>query len=147
MRRGSPSTGANAVGEDLDFACAYEVAVAPNDSRSTEQWARAAWEGAPLPLRWLLVAGWRFVLGLRLGPRDSPDHILGWRIVERRSDETVCHLRSGLINAYNTFRCVDGRLTWSTFVTYERPMARVIWPPVSLLHRPLVRVALRRAAR
>jgi len=36
---------------------------------------------------------------------------------------------------------------WSTFVSYERPIAKAIWPPVSLLHRPLVRIALRRAAR
>ncbi len=47
---------------------------------------------------------------------------------------------------YNTFRLVEGRLVWSTFVTYERPVARVIWPPISLLHRLLVRFALRRAA-
>jgi hypothetical protein len=67
-------------------------------------------------------------------------------IVERSPDETVCHLRSWFLGAYNTFRFADGRLVWSTFVSYERPIARVIWPPVSLLHRPLVRIALRRAA-
>ena len=93
-----------------------------------------------------MLAGWRFVLGLRLGPRPSPDHILGWRIIDRRPDEMVCQLRSSFLNAYNTFRRVDGRLVWSTFVIYERPIARLIWPPVSLLHRPLVRIALRRAA-
>ena len=93
-----------------------------------------------------MVAGWRFVLGLRLGPRRSPDHILGWHVIDCRPDETVCHLRSGFLDAHNTFRLVDGQLVWSTFVTYERPIARVIWPPVSLLHRPLVRFALRRAA-
>jgi hypothetical protein len=81
-----------------------------------------------------------------LGPRSSPDHILGWRIVEQRPDETVCQLRAWFLNAYNTFLCVDGRLVWSTFVRYERSVARVVWPPVSLLHRPLVRIALRRAA-
>jgi hypothetical protein len=58
----------------------------------------------------------------------------------------VCHLRSGFLSAYNTFRRVDERLVWSTFVVYERRIGRLIWPPVSLLHRPLVRVALRRAA-
>ncbi|MEY2422765.1 MAG: hypothetical protein QOI95_2832 [Acidimicrobiaceae bacterium] len=93
-----------------------------------------------------MLAGWRVVLGLRLGPRGSTDHILGWHIVGRSPDETACQLRSGFLGAYNTFRLADGRLVWSTFVTYDRPIARVIWPPVSLLHRSLVRIALRRAA-
>jgi hypothetical protein len=130
-----------------DFVCAYEVDIAPGDGRSAEQWAREAWEGAPFPLRWFMLAGWRVVLGLRLGPRSSPDHILGWRITRRSPDETVCQLQSAFLSASNIFRRVDGRLVWSTHVTYDRPFARVIWPPVSLLHRPLVRLALRRAAR
>jgi hypothetical protein len=134
------------VPQEHDFACAYAVVIAPDDNRSSEQWARAVWEEAPAPLRWFMLAGWRLVLGFRLGPRDSPDHVLGWRIVDRGPDETVCQLRSGFLNAHNTFRKVDGTFVWSTFVTYERPMARVIWPPVSLAHRLLVRIALRRAA-
>jgi len=130
-----------------DFVCAYEVDIAPSDGRSAEQWAREAWESAPAPLQWFMLAGWRWVLGLRLGPRSSPDHILGWSITQRSSDETVCQLRARFLSASNIFRRVDGRLVWSTHVTYDRPIARVIWPPVSLLHRPLVRIALRRAAR
>jgi hypothetical protein len=142
----SPRTGSTAPREH-DFACAYEVAIAPGDNRTSEQWARAIWEGAPAPLRWVMLAGWRLVLRLRLGPRHSADHILGWRIVDRGPDETVCQLRSGFLNAHNMFRKVDGKFVWSTFVTYERPIGRVIWPPVSLVHRLLVRIALRRAAR
>jgi hypothetical protein len=146
VRPTSPSTANDLRSQSFDFACGYEIDIAPDDNRSSEQWARAAWEEAPAPLRWFMLAGWRFVLGLRLGPRPSPDHVLGWRIVDRRPDETVCQLRSSFLDAYNTFRRVDGRLVWSTFVNYERPIARLIWPPVSLLHRPLVRLALRRAA-
>jgi len=93
-----------------------------------------------------MIAGWRFVLRLRLGPLHSPDHILGWRIVDRSADETVCQLGSGFLGAYNTFQRVDGKFVWSTFVSYERRRARVIWPPVSLIHRILVRISLRRAA-
>ena len=146
VRPTSPATGNDVPSRGPDFACGYEIDVASDDARTPEQWARAAWEGAPAPLRWFMLAGWRFVLGLRLGPRPSPDHILGRRIIDRRHDETVCQLRSSFLEAYNAFRLVDGRLVWSTFVIYERPIASVIWPPVSLLHRPLVRIALRRAA-
>src|SRR4051812_47227226 len=93
----SPTTGSARVALDPDFACAYEIGVAPGDHRSSEQWGRAAWEGAPAPLRWFILAGWRFVLGLRLGPGHSADHILGWQIVDRPPEETVCQLRSGFL--------------------------------------------------
>lgn len=129
-----------------DFVCTYEVDIASGDERSAEQWAREAWEGASAPVRWFMLAGWRLVLGLRLGPRSSPDHILGWSITHRSPDETVCQLRSPFLSASNIFRRVDGRLVWSTHVTYDRPIARAIWPPASLLHRLIVRLALRRAA-
>src|SRR5438132_5006213 len=62
-----------------NWSCAFAVEVPRRDERSTEQWARAIWEDAPVALRWFIVAGWRFVLGLRLGARHSPDHVLGWR--------------------------------------------------------------------
>lgn len=140
------NNGGARLGRAPDFACAYEVEVAPHDDRPTEQWARDAWEGASAPLRWFMWAGWRLVLGLRLDPRTSADHILGWRITERTPDETVCLLASPFLSASNTFRRDGRRLVWSTFVTYDRMIARVIWPPVSVLHRPLVRLALRRAA-
>lgn len=146
VHRTSPTTGSSAVPQEHDFACAYEVAVSADDDRSSEQWARAVWEGAPRPLQWLMLVGWRVVLGFRLGPRHSPDHILGWRIVDHHREETVCALNSRFLNAHNVFRRVDRRFVWSTFVSYRRPPARLIWPPVSLLHRALVRIALRRAA-
>lgn len=145
--RTAPATNVDVLGQTADFACAYEVDIPPGDDRSTEQCARAAWEDAPAPMRWFMVAGWRFVLGLRLAPRSSPDAVLGWPIIDRRPDETVCRLRSPFLSASNTFRRVDGRLVWSTFVHYDRALAKLVWPPVSLLHRPLVRIALRRAAR
>ena len=146
VRATSPTTRFTFAARDPDFACGYEIAVAPQDNRSSEEWARAAWEGAPAALRWFMLAGWRFILGLRLGPRQSADHVLGWQIVDRGPDETVCQLRSRFLRAYNTFRLTEGRLVWSTFVAYEHPVARLVWPPVSLLHGPLVRIALRRAA-
>jgi hypothetical protein len=147
VRRTSVAEHDDFSGQGADFACAYEVDIASDDKRSPEEWARAAWEGAPALLRGFMLVGWRFVLGLRLGPRTSPEHILGWHITKRSPEETVCQLSSNFLDATNTFQRVDGRLVWSTVVTYDRRVAGVIWPPVSLLHRPLVRIALRRASR
>lgn len=134
-------------GAERDFACAYEVTIATGDQRTSEQWARDIWEGAAAPLRWFMIIGWRFVLGLRLGPlTSSPEHILGWRIVANGADEVVCRLGSGSLDAGNVFQRVDGTFVWSTFVVYKRRRARVVWPPVSLIHRLLVRISLQRAA-
>lgn len=146
--RRSPLSADPAAGEQrFDFGCAYEVALAPGDTRSAEQWARAVWEEAPAPLRWVMLIGWRLVLRLRLGPlRHSPDHVLGWRITARDPGGIVCELDSRFLSASNVFRAADGRLTWSTFVTYDRPAARVIWPLAAPLHRLIVQIALRRAA-
>jgi hypothetical protein len=85
------------------------------------------------------------VLGLRLGPRHSPDHILGWRIIDRDLDETVCHLRSGFLNAHNMFHKVDGTFVWSTFVAQELANGSGHLAPVSLFHRLLIPILLRRA--
>lgn len=145
VRVTSPTASALDAGK-FDFACGYQVAIAPGDQRSSEEWARDIWEGAPAPLRWFMLAGWRFALGLRLGPLHSPEHILGWRIEDASTDETVCQLRSKFLSAHNDFRLVDQMLIWSTFVSFERPWARIIWPPVSVIHRLLVRISLRRAA-
>jgi hypothetical protein len=147
VRPTTPRSGATIAVEHADFACAYEITAGAGDVRSSQQWARAAWEGAPAPLRWFMAMGWRLVLGLRLGPGPSPDYILGWRIVEDRADKTECQSRSWFLNACNVFSIDDGRLVWSTLIVYERPIARVVWLPVSLLHRPLVRLTLRRVAR
>ncbi|MEV5574800.1 hypothetical protein AB0L06_32595 [Spirillospora sp. NPDC052269] len=134
-------------GTEHDFACSYEVAIATGDQRTSEQWAREIWEGAAAPLRWFMIIGWRFVLGLRLGPlTSSPEHILGWRIVTNGADEVVCRLGSGSLDADNVFQRLDDTFVWSTFVTYKRRRARVVWPPVSLIHRLLVRISLQRAA-
>jgi hypothetical protein len=145
VHRITPSASAEHVPAEPGFACAYAMDVEAADARSPEQWARAVWEGSPAPLRWFMLAGWRFGLGLRLGARQSPDHVLGWPIVERFPDSIVCAADSPVLSAYNAFRRDDGQLVWSTFVYYRRPIARLIWPLAAVVHRPLVRRALRRA--
>jgi hypothetical protein len=147
ISRVTACTGAPIDADRSDWSCGFAVVVAPGDGRSTEQWARAVWEEAPAPIRLFLIAGWRLVLGLRLGDRNSADHVLGWKIVHRLPNETAIEAKSRTLTAYNTFQRDDDRLIWSTFVRYDRPAARLIWPPVSLVHRPLVRYSLKGAAR
>jgi hypothetical protein len=129
-----------------DYSDGVAIDVSDHDDRSTEQWARSALEGSPVALRLFIVTGWRLVLRLRLGPRHSPDHVLGWTIAHRVPDETVLLTRSPWLTAHLVFRRDDSRLVWSTFVHYQRPIAAWIWPPVSLLHRQVVPYALGKAA-
>ncbi|HET6910966.1 MAG TPA: hypothetical protein VFH54_16665 [Mycobacteriales bacterium] len=121
--------------------------MAPDDERSSEEWARQLWEGAPASLRWFMSMGWRGVLRLDLSPERSPDHVLGWPIVDRRSDKTTCRSQSSFLTAFNTFARQDARIVWSTYVYYDRPIARLLWPMAAQLHRPIVRFSLARVRR
>jgi hypothetical protein len=64
------------LGGTYDYADAFEVRLPEPDTRTAEQWLRSGLEGAPDALRWTILFAHRFVLGLRLGPRTAPDHIL-----------------------------------------------------------------------
>ena len=144
VRRASPVSCVQLPGERPSFVCAYATDVVPGDERSSEEWARQLWEGAPAPLRWLMTTGWRRVLRLELDSESSPDHVLGWPIIERGSDNTVCGSRSSFLTAFNTFARQDAQMVWSTYVFYDRPIARLLWPMAALLHRPIARFSLAR---
>src|SRR3954454_20019685 len=117
----APGTGSQLRAQRASFPLASAIDVVAGDQRSSEQWARDAWEGSPAPLRWFMLAGWRLFFRLQLRPRRSPSRILCWSIIERRPNETVCSLRSPFLTAYNPFRRENGLLVWSTFVFYDRP--------------------------
>jgi hypothetical protein len=136
--------------EDLagaDRAITYELAAGDARATSAEQWARATWEGAPTIVRWLLVLGWRFVLGLRLAPGRSPTHVLGWLIVDDRPDTTTLHARSALITGHNVVIVQDSVVLWTTLVHYDRPVARPIWRLVELVHRIVLPYTLTHAVK
>lgn len=128
-----------------DYADAFEIAT--HDRRPAERWARDALEGAPRPLRWFVMFGWRFVLGLRLAPGTSPDHVLGWKVVKSEQDVAVLEARSRLLVANLLFEPKDGRFVWVSALRFESGLARPIWAVVGLLHRRIVPYVVGRAAR
>ncbi len=132
---------------DPDYADAFAIDPGTED-RSAEQWARTAFEGAPAGLRWFLLIGWRFVLGIRLGPRPSPQHVLGWPIVLATRDTIVLGVESAVVGpSHLLFRVADGRVVAATFVRFDRPGARAIWSARGLIHRPTLSYLLAHAAR
>jgi hypothetical protein len=64
-----------------DFVYGCAVSPSANDHRTAEQWARSVFEDMPRPLRAFIVLGWVAILRLRLGPRPSPSHMLGWSVL------------------------------------------------------------------
>ena len=126
------------------YAAAFELSRAATDTRSPEQWARAAWEQAPPLVRRLLVAGWRIGLGLRLGPQGT--HVLGWALTTTNDRAVVLDARSGLMTARNVVELRDNRLRWTTFVRFDKRPAGTLWFLAAPVHHVMIRYLLRRAA-
>lgn len=130
---------------DPDYTDAYQIDISGAPRRSPEQWARSVFEGAPAAMRWFLMSGWRGVLGLRLGPRHSADHVLGWRILDEATSSVTLELRSWFLSCHVVFWVEDTKLVFSSSIHYERKIGAVIWPPVSIIHRRAVPYVLERA--
>ena len=129
------------------YAAAWEVAIAEGDERSAEQWAQATFEDAPRALRAFLVAGWTVGLGLHLGPRPSPDHILGWKIVTAAPEQIVLSVQSALLGTAHLVVAVESsRVVLTSLVRYEKRGARPIWSTVQPVHHQVIPYLLRRAA-
>lgn len=127
-----------------DFTHACGVPIRPGDTRTPNDWLRAVFEGAPAPVRWLLVTGWRTVLGFRLGPRRSADHVLGQRLaapgrlaMRTRDLDTVLTL---------AIAAGAGTVSLTCDVDCLRPTGRLRWAIAAPAHRLLLPVLLRRAA-
>jgi Protein of unknown function (DUF2867) len=129
-----------------DYGAAWEVPLEGGPTRSAEQWARATLEDAPRALRGFIVAGWVTVLGLRLGPRPSPDHILGWRYETNAADHIILEEQFRFGTAHNMVRVDGARVLFATFVRYDKWEGRPLWAIVAPLHHRIIPYLLGRAA-
>jgi hypothetical protein len=133
-------------GYRCDYDDSFEASVAAANERTPEQWARAVFEDAPRSVRWFLLVGFRYGLNLRLARRTSPKHVLGWAIVDREPDSLTIESRSWYLTSRLLFKTELARVTLSTHVRYDKPIAKILWPPVSILHRQILPRLLRHAA-
>lgn len=126
-----PSTVARA-----DYADAFEISRSQADPRSAEQWARDGFELLPLATRRGLLLVHRWILGFRLGPWASPNHVLGWRIVTSEPELLHLEARSRLMRGRMVWRLHGERLVMTTFLRFEmRRTAAVIWAVIGNIHR------------
>jgi hypothetical protein len=102
---------------------------------SPEQWSRSAIED---------VAGlggqiiWRGVLGLRLKSRPAQERVGGWEIGGGGADWIRLEASSWFLTAHLVIRLHGGCLSAGTLIRYDHPIARLIWVPLSAIHRRLM---------
>jgi hypothetical protein len=115
-------------------ASAFEVTIADGDDRSPEQWARAVFEEAPTPIRWFVQFGWCYVLGLRLGPPSSPDHVAGWAVRDTGPSIIDLEVQSWLLTATKEIRVGGDTVRIETDVHFRRNSGRVLWTLLTPVH-------------
>ncbi|MCF3101293.1 DUF2867 domain-containing protein [Streptomyces roseoverticillatus] len=128
------------------YASAFELTAPGTPSLTPEQWARTAFEGAPGALRRLLVTSWSGILGLGLGPRPSPRHVLGWLVSESGPGSVTLEARSRLMTARNVIGVDGTKVVWTTLVRFEQRMGRLVWSAAAPVHHAVIPCLLTRAA-
>jgi len=125
---------------NVDYQDCFLVDVGPSLSdRSAEQWARAIFEDAPAATRNRLVTGWP-LLGLRLGPLASDEHVLGWLIAVKGPDRILLTADgSPEMLAELLVERVQGSVRFASFVSLLTPAAREVWVDVGPRHERTVR--------
>lgn len=127
-----------------DYVDLFAVTTSEAGKRSPEQWARDAIEDA-VGLGGQFV--WRVLLGLRLERRSSPDHVGGWKIAARGDRCIRLEAASWFLTAHIVVQVDDGQVSVATFIRYDRPIAALVWPPLSIGHRRAMPGLLRHAVR
>jgi hypothetical protein len=124
-----------------DYADLFIATTSGATEKSAEEWARTVLEGTPTgrsaPRLWRL-------LGLGLGP-PSADSVQGWGIAARGEDWIRIEASSWCMTAHAVLHVDEGHVSLALFVRYDRPIAALIWPAVSVMHRRAVPAMLRQA--
>src|SRR4051812_30512971 len=117
---------------------AYLVETGATSDHTAEDLARAFLEGAPAALRRSLLRGWS-ALGLRLGPVESDELVLGWTVRRRTPDFVVLAAGSRLgLPAELLFERRRRSVLFATFVRPQNPVAWALWKGVIPVHQRVV---------
>src|SRR5207247_1749306 len=63
------------------------------------------------------------------------DYVGGWKIADRGDRWIRSEAGSWFMTAHIVVQVDDGQLSVATFVRYDRPIAALVWPPLSAGHR------------
>jgi hypothetical protein len=128
---------------EADYVDVFSMST-PGHAVSPEQWARAGIEDAA-GVQGQFV--WRVLLGLRLERRQSPSYVGGWKIADRGDDWLRLEAASWFLTAHIVVHVDERCLSIATLIHYDQPVAKAIWPPVSVGHRWAMPGLLRGALR
>src|SRR5262249_45308607 len=132
-----------AVARSPHFSGCYAMETQGRNLASPEQWARVAVDAAGPGGQFV----WRVLCGLRLEWGRSPDYVSGWKIADRGDGWIRLEAASWFMTAQLVLEVDDGHLSVATFIRYDRPMAALVWPPLSAGHRFLMPGLLRHTVR
>ncbi len=116
----------------LDYGDVFTLTTARATRGTPEDWARATVEDVPLAARTLV---WQVMLGLRLERGRSPDHVAGWKIGGRGHDWIRIAARSWMVTAEAVFHLDDQHVSFALFIRHLHPVAALVVPPVTRIHR------------
>ena len=128
-----------------DYADLFTAMTPAATDRSAEAWARLILEQAPVA-RDHARRFWR-LLGLRLGPPGSPDHVQGWLIAARDDRWVRLDTGSWYMAAQAVCLVEDGRVSLSLSVRHRRPrpVGALVMTLVAGPHQRAVPVMLHQA--
>lgn len=132
---------------DADYADIVTATIDEPLNRTPEQLVYAALEGLPRTLLVFVPFIQRVFLGLRLKLRPSPDHLLGWKIAARDESWMRIEAASWFLTGHVVMHFDEGRMSFASFIRYDRRLAALVWPPVSLIHRQVALALVRSAIR
>jgi hypothetical protein len=92
-----------------------------------------------------LTTGWKYGLGLALGARASPEHVLGWLISSSSSDSITLQARSRFLVAQNVVMVSDSTVVLATLVQFSGRTGRALWAVATPVHHRVIPYLLQRA--
>lgn len=127
---------------DPDYVDLFTTTTPIATDKSAEEWTRAILDAGGRNARLL----WR-LMGLRLGPLHSPDHVQGWRIAGRGDNWLRVETASWYLTGEAVCLVEEGQVSLSLSLRYDRPVGALVWALVSGFHQRGVPVMLRHAVR
>ena len=145
MPKASPALRSLSPLERIDYQEMFVAQATDAKQWSAEQWARAAIEGPPA-MRAFAPRLWG-VLGLRMGPRPSPEYVNGWRITAQEDDWIRLETASTYATIHVVVRVEADEVQEAMFIRYDHAIARPIWGVVGPFHRRAMPGLLRYAVK
>jgi hypothetical protein len=131
-----------------NYVDAYALEARRPLAGTAEEFARTALEDCHPSVGRAIRRVHQRVLGFRLASVDSPDHVIGWRIITNEPD--VIHLEAAgpLGHAALVCRRVGaGGMNVQTFLWFDHWITRPIWVLVGPAHRGVAPRFMERAVR